>query len=299
MKTKNRSDQVQILDTFPDFEEYWKWHRRSPRRVQIKAWGSEYMGKWPALRQKQIRQYQSEGFDWEQVAEKKVFPHLEQNLSSMRLARKRLLQEFTGIIHKAQLRFRDRHPITVVIYVGIGLGAGWATTYSKSPALLFGLENIAEEGWTGRAAIRGLIIHELGHLFHSFWREEAGKRFHSGPLWDLYTEGFADRFEQLAQSQGRPRRHRESGGGQWLNWCQENRRWLASEFLRRLEGKGDLRHFFGSWYEIRGHSQTGYFLGGELIEELEKRYTLKRIATLDHINPRMRTLLLDMAKGVL
>ena len=297
MKTESQLAEINIIDTFPAFEKYWRQYRDSSTNAQVNAWVSEYMVNWPALLKKQIKQYQSEGIDWKKVARERVFPNLEERLPEMRLARKRLLEESQKIIRRAQLRFNDRHSLYVIIYVGIGLGAGWATTYVKSPALLFGLENIAEEGWTDKSEVRGLITHELGHLFHSFWRESVGKRFRSGPLWDLYTEGFADRFEQLLEDNENSHIAKDSDGQEWLDWCQENRQWIASEILKRLERKGDLRTFFGSWYKIRGHSQIGYFMGSELIKEFEKYYPLKKIATLDTISQRMKRMLIDTAKG--
>jgi hypothetical protein len=85
--------------------------------------------------------------------------------------------------------------VTFVIYVGIGCGAGWATTFGDSPAVLFGLENIAERGWEDPGTILGLVAHELGHLVHFAWRLRGGKSAGSGPWWQLYEEGFAQECE--------------------------------------------------------------------------------------------------------
>jgi hypothetical protein len=74
----------------------------------------------------------------------------------------------------------------------------------------------------------------------------------------------------------------------WLRWCQENRDWLASEFLRAVGEEESVRRFFGSWYEIKGWSQSGYFLGCELIKRLEQRMELKEIALLRNWRERMR-----------
>jgi hypothetical protein len=38
--------------------------------------------------------------------------------------------------------------LVALLYVGIGCGAGWVTTCASRHAILLGLENIAEEGWT-------------------------------------------------------------------------------------------------------------------------------------------------------
>jgi len=52
--------------------------------------------------------------------------------------------------------------------------------------------------------------------------------------------------------------------------------------------------FFGSWFEICGKSQTGYFLGHEVIVELENRLSLREIALLDSAEPYARPILKQM-----
>jgi hypothetical protein len=49
--------------------------------------------------------------------------------------------------------------------------------------------------------------------------------------------------------------------------------------------------FFGSWLEICGKSETGYFLGYEVIKELEKRLCLKEIALLENVEVYFRPVL--------
>jgi hypothetical protein len=297
MTTVVSVSELNILDTFPEFEMYWRKYKDVTIETQIEAWASEYMQSWPHLFAKLTKQYKSEGEEWKKVAKERVFPYLGTNLLKIRRARKALLSESKKTIRNVQRRAKSSFPIDIIIYVGIGLGAGWATSYLGRPALLFGLENIAEEGWTDKSEVIGLVRHELGHLFHSFWRERAGKRFGSGPLWDLYTEGFADRFENSAQSDRKTHMSKDDEGEEWLEWCRNNRQWLASEFLTRLNKKGDMRMFFGSWYQIHGYGQTGYFIGSELVKQLEKQYSLKQIAVLDNISRRFKQLVNNMASG--
>jgi hypothetical protein len=73
-----------------------------------------------------------------------------------------------------------------------------------------------------------------------------------------------------------------------LSWCRENRGWLAREFLRRVDAGQEIKDFFGSWFEIQGHSETGYFLGQEVIKELEKQLPLQEIAVLEAIESAAR-----------
>ncbi|MDF1501291.1 MAG: hypothetical protein P1P76_12580, partial [Anaerolineales bacterium] len=48
-----------------------------------------------------------------------------------------------------------------------------------------------------------------------------------------------------------------------------------------------VRDFFGSWFQIEGRSQTGYYLGHEIIRRLEKSNSLEEIAGLDDIELRI------------
>jgi len=67
---------------------------------------------------------------------------------------------------------------------------------------------------------------------------------------------------------------------EWFSWCTENKGWLAGEFLNRLNTHSPVKHFFGSWFDIRGKKQTGYFLGHAFISELEEWYSIRDIASL-------------------
>ena len=124
-------------------------------------------------------------------------------------------------------------------------GLGWATTYEGKPAILFGLENIAEEGWQAPETLAGLMAHELGHLLHFDWRRQAELANEDGGWWQLYTEGFAQWCEHLIQ--GAASWHMQSPDVQWQTWCQANVGWLAVEFLRRMDAGEDLRPSLVTW----------------------------------------------------
>ena len=70
---------------------------------------------------------------------------------------------------------------------------------------------------------------------------------------------------------------------EWVDWCRTNRSWLAAEFLRRVEAGESVRPFFGSWYDLQGYKQTGYFLGHELIKELAINNSLLEIASMEDL----------------
>ncbi len=285
-----------VVDTFPAFLEYWERWRSRPSDEQIEAWATEYLAPWPELLARQQADYEAQGVDWRQVARERVFPYLAERMAAMATAWANLLEACPTLYARAQEALGFSGDVAFVIYVGVGCGAGWATTYGGLPAVLFGLENIAECGRTGRQSIGGLIAHELGHLVHAQWRAQAGATEGKGPFWDLYEEGFAQRCEELIQ--GRESWHEASGAdGEWLAWWRTHAARLAEEFLRRAETGEDVREFFGSWYDIRGHSQCGYFLGHELVVALEGEMGLRAMAALDtgQIEARARVTLATMA----
>jgi hypothetical protein len=270
----------QIIDTFDDFLNYWSVANSLDLDQQIRLWQGSYMVKYPELMEKVIHGYEEENLDWREVAREKVFPKLSDHLQLMHEARENILAIHGPIFTKAHNVLRLDFPISLVIYVGIGCGAGWATRYAGLPAILVGLENVAESGWHTKERLQGLVSHEIGHLAHMAWRKE-WERFEGAeqnPLFQLYSEGFAQRCEHLIL--GREAWHQAQAEG-WINWCETHRGWLAQEFLKRLEHHSSVRDFFGSWFDIQGRKETGYFLGHEFIRNLEKSFTVREIALLD------------------
>ena len=270
-----------LIDTFPAFLAFWEKAQHQSIDAQIQGWASTYLAQWPELLEKQILAYSEEGDDWRQVASERVIPFWSERLPSMRRAHQNLLKVCKPVYKRAQEALGFQQALTFVIYVGIGCGAGWATTYQDNRAILFGLENIAEEGWDGAAVLNGLIGHEIGHLWHFDQRSGAGLPEKNGPWWQLYTEGLAQRCEFVIA--GRDSWHMGSQSDEWLRWCRRQKGWLAREFLRVVEEGDDIRIFFGSWCDVRGHKQTGYFLGHEAVRRLEEQMTLAEIARIKDV----------------
>jgi hypothetical protein len=287
----------EILDTFPAFLAFWESAHHKSLDAQIDAWVSDYMDMWPELLYTQVQAYATENTDWRQVARERIFPFLDERLPAMKVAHRNLLDVCRPIASTARTSLGFDSDIEFVIYVGIGCGAGWATRYCSKPAVLFGLENIAECGWTTASALIGLTAHEIGHLAHTQWREQAGEVKGSGPLWQLYEEGFAQRCEHVVL--GKESWHMVSDvyGKDWLEWCQKRKRWLAAEFLRRVDAGESVRPFFGSWFDIEGRKQCGYYLGHELIKVLEEIMDLQEIALLDSEDTRILGVLEEMSRN--
>ena len=290
----------EVIDTFPAFRRFWRDARRLPIDQQLEAWGRDYLGPWPELRRKQIANYADDRVDWKAVARRRIFPALDRRLPRMRKVRDALRRAIPVAVRRCQARWGLDFPVLFVIHVGIGCGAGWATTYRRTPAVLFGVENAAELAWTDPATVVALVEHELAHLLHARWRRRAGLgglEDHRGPWWQLYEEGWATRCELLLGSSGL--HHAKGRTSDWLGWCRANRARLASRFLRAVSARATTRRFFGSWYSIDGYIETGYFLGSEVTREWEARSSLHQIAlwTPDQVRRRARASLRRMASG--
>jgi len=285
-----------IIDTFPAFLAFWSEAQHKPIDEQMEGWASEYMSRWPGLLEKQLQDYSSQNVDWRQIAREKIFPFLGDRLPVMKVAHKNLLESCGSVYSKTQQVLMFQSDVIFVIYVGIGCGAGWGTSFHNLPAILFGLEKIAECGWLEPPAIDGLIAHEIGHLVHFHWREKEGRKSGNGPFWQLYTEGFAQRCEHVILGKETWHECSRSNDKDWLSWCHEHKSWLAQEFLRFVEDGKSVSAFFGDWYEIKGRKQCGYFLGHELVKELQENISLKQIALLDDIEGRFRCILEKFAR---
>ena len=270
-----------VVDTFPAFMAWWSGAQHLSLDAQIDSWAAGYMSNWPELLEKQIAEYVAEGGEWRRVAREHVFPFWSARLASIQRAHRNLLSAIQPVVRRADETLGLPDGVVVVVYVGIGCGAGWATTYVDRPAVLVGLENVAEEHWDDETSLAGLLSHELGHVWHFTERRRAGLPLEDGPWWHLYTEGVAQRSVQLmagGDTRGWPRH-----GTDWVRWCERKRGWLAQEFLRAAVTGEDVRPFFGSWLSVRGHSATGYFLGVEVVRQLEATMTLRDIACLQDV----------------
>lgn len=277
----------EIIDTFAAFQAYWAKARNQPMNDQIERWASEYMSGWPELLEKQIVDYSEQNLDWKEIAREKVFPHLKERLPAMRKARRNLLKLCPTICSKAEQILGFQTDGYLVIYVGIGCGAGWVTTFRDRYSILFGLENIAECGWSDPDAITGLVSHELGHVLHYNLRLQNGKQLGSEAWWQLYTEGFAQYCEDLMNASS----HQETEDSDWLGWCRHNKKRLAADFIKATDEGKPVNMFFGSWFEIEGHSETGYFLGHEVIKALAETMSVREIALLDDFEKCSREVL--------
>jgi hypothetical protein len=288
-------ENLELLDTFPAFSTFWENCGDLPVEAQIQQWAHDYLSPWPDLLVMQVDDYRQQNLDWQAIARERIFPHLPERLPAMAMARANLLAVGETVYERALETLGVSTPAVFVIHVGIGCGAGWVTRFRGSPAILFGLENIAECGWQDKAAITGLVAHEMGHLAHSAWRDQGQQTMGSGPWWQLYEEGFAQYCESLLVAP--PGWHQVCSDSEWLGWCQDNLGWLAAEFLRRVEAGEAVTPFFGSWFDLRGHKETGYYLGCEVVQRLTDERSVHEIALLEDPERVLRLIVENMALG--
>lgn len=215
--------------------------------------------------------------------ERDVLPVLERFFRSAEI-RKQAHASFLSATHELQERiYKVLHTeidVTLLLYLGLCNGAGWATDLHGRPAVLLGLEKIVELGWHTECAMAGLIYHELGHTWHM--QQRHGKKEAKTPrdkaLWQLYAEGVAMYCEQLLVGDF-DFFHQDANG--WLDWCRRNRAMLFAEYRRRVDAGESAAPFFGDWNTFLGQADVGYYLGAEIAASLAEQYGLELLANLD------------------
>jgi hypothetical protein len=280
---------LQVLDTFPAFERYWQTARSQPLETQIDGWEQEYLGAWPELLELQKGSYSRGRGGWRTIARARIFPYLTERLPQMRRIHDDLIRRLPGDWARTQTALKLDFQVHFVLYVGLGVGAGWATELGGRPACLFGLENAAEMVPGSGVGSPISVAHEVAHLAHDEWRgprAEATASTLRGPYGQLYSEGFATECERQIESPDRF--SLRTGRADWLPWCLSHRDWLARRFLRDVASHRSVRPFFGSWYNVRGQIECGYFLGQQVIRDWLKTDSLIEIARLPESEIRSR-----------
>ncbi|MGY0288125.1 MAG: hypothetical protein ACUX7D_05015 [Candidatus Methanodesulfokora washburnensis] len=276
-----------IIDTLNDFVHCWTLASPKAQKEKFQAWMT-YISSYPELLEKQIDNYKEMGLNWMEFAERVLFK-VEDYIPLMKKARDNAFEICNNVYEQATRRIKLNLDVIFVLYVGIGCGAGWATLYKGHPACLIGLEKIAELGWWTKDKLEGLIAHELGHLAHMMWRNgfRSFEEEEKDPAFLLYSEGFAKRCEHLILGR---ETWNEADDENWVSWCRKHIKFLAKEYLSRIEKAAPVNDFFGDWLNIRGRRQTGYFLGRELILWLERSDSLESIAVLSPDEVREKTI---------
>lgn len=184
----------------------------------------------------------------------------------------------------------------LVLYLGLGSGAGWVTELGGRTTVLFGIEKIVELGWEGEKAMTGLIYHELGHVYqrqYGVLEREFSENADSF-LWQLFTEGVAMVFEQMIAG-GKDYFHQYDD--EWKTWCDANLRRIANDFNSELDTMTlATQRWFGDWVEYDGHGDTGYFLGARFVQRIMKTHPFDELINfdIDEVKARFKAFLNDL-----
>ena len=217
-----------------------------------------------------MRETLAAGFSWE----KDFLPVLNGVFENAE-KREEALRSFYAVTENLDARLKKRFHKTVdadlILYLGLGNGAGWVTPVDGRESVLFGIEKIVELDWCSLDAMNGLILHELGHLYHrqhGNWLNKPESGADSFIL-QLFTEGIAMVFEQELAG-GAEYYHQYDG--EWKAWCDENAEHIKQSFFNDLSGMtNENQRYFGDWARFEGRGDTGYYLGARFVRFLMRR----------------------------
>ncbi len=215
--------------------------------------------------------------------EKEILPVIQNLFKSKEkalMAHSAFIKATENLSNIASEKLGENIDVSIVLYLGLCNGAGWATEVNGQKVILLGIEKIVELDWCSETALKGLIYHELGHIFHYKHRllKDELNNCKEKSLFQLYTEGFAMYVEQLLCGDSEFY-HQNTNG--WLDWCKNNQKRMYQLFLTKIKNEESTQDFFGDWNSIEGKSDAGYYLGCELVKHLSLQYSLKELANLN------------------
>ena len=277
---------INIINTFEDFKKCFANNLDLSTEEKIKLWEECYISKYPELEHKCKSDYEDNGYHWRDIAENMVFNRTKDDFSKMIIAYENILEIMTGINEKAAPIFNVDLDINIVLYCGLLNSAGWVDEYNGKRAILYGIDKIAELGWHTMDKLKPLLSHELCHVVHFELRGEdtlpsdiEENKYNEG-IWRIYTEGFAQFFQQKLLN-----KEADSRGIEWEGICGLNEDRLKKLYLEALnDSEKGTNDFFGDWFQVLGLNDTGYFLGKQMIKRLKNNYNFVDIAKLSFPN---------------
>lgn len=169
----------------------------------------------------------------------------------------------------------------VVLYLGLLNGAGWVTEINGRMHVLLGAEKILELGWQGLDEMRGLVWHELGHVFQAqhgrLCCEEKDRQVQY--VYQLFTEGVAMVFEQTLASDEHYFHQNKNG---WLAFCEARFPRMLADFALDLPAMASAnQRWFGDWARYEGVGDAGYYLGVRFVRDLIKETPFQQLIGWD------------------
>lgn len=181
-------------------------------------------------------------------------------------------QTIDGLNERIITKFGKEVDADIVLYLGLCNGAGWVTEINGRTVVLLGIEKIIELDWISVDDMRGLIYHELGHVYQAQYGvlecdiQNSEKAF----VWQLFTEGIAMYFEQALVGDLNYY-HQDKNG--WKAWCDEHFQQILQDFKTDLPTMDNQnQRYFGDWADYYEYGDVGYYLGARFVHYLLERY---------------------------
>lgn len=268
---------MELIDLFSGFKEYYV---NDVKGKELQDLWFKYMENHKYVRDLCINDYKLDNLDWEKVTIERVFQYDNKFYDKMEETNELLLETCNNIQKKLNSFYKmKRDDSVIVLYHGLGNGAGWMSEFFGRAAIYLGIEKIVELGWNIRSKLEDLVAHEYGHLVHMEVRGEPlspYKDFHREMIFKMYTEGVATYCERIFNG-------REKSSKEWYENCIINEEKLKNEFLDRFNSKDPkCMEFFGDWNPVFGISEAGYFLGERVIANLIEKYALREIMKMNY-----------------
>lgn len=188
----------------------------------------------------------------------------------------------TGDLERAIYeKFSKQLDANIVFYLGLCNAAGWVTEYRGQSSVLLGIEKIMELNWCGTDDMRGLIYHELGHIYQAQYGvlERDFERSEDAFLWQLFTEGIAMYFEQALVGDFEYF-HQDRDG--WKGWCAAHLEEIKLDFDHDLKTMTSAnQRYFGDWVQYNGHGDVGYYLGCRFVHSVLSSYEFDEALRFD------------------
>lgn len=257
------------------FDEFLNFYLKNKVQDKFNIWEKFYKERYENLYLKLVEDLNKDNIDYKKIGKINLF-NFERKINKLEEIKDNILKVYDEIykIGKDYINF----DFQIIIYIGLGISAGWATLFEKNLTILFDLIKIDELNWGSYKKIRGLFSHELSHLIHMNLRgdyEEFEKENDS--IFLLYVEGFAQKFGEYFAKEDIWYMFKDED----LKWCKENQIFLKEEYFKRVKNCESVNDFFGDWYDIKGKKMVGYYLGYKFIEFLENHLNLINISKLN------------------
>ncbi len=263
---------IKIVNLFDDFLNFYF---KNKFEDLFHLWEKFYKEKYENLYLKLVEDLKKDNIDYKEIGRISLFD-FGYKTNKLKEIKENILKFYDKIykIEKDYINF----DFQIIIYIGLGISAGWAILFEKDLTILFDLIKIDELNWGSYEKIRGLFSHELSHLIHMNLRGDYDEfEKENDSVFLLYVEGFAQKFGEYFVQEDIWYMFKDED----LKWCKENQIFLKEEYFKRVKNCESVNDFFGDWYDIKGKKMVGYYLGYKFIEFLENHLNLINISKLN------------------